>query len=98
MSAASASLSLDPERRASGGVAPEQRFGDSHALVKGLLARDEAAAVALFEEYAGLVERTIARILGPDTELSDAVQEAFLSALNSMPKLRDPQALPQWMR
>lgn len=74
------------------------RYGDSHDLVRGLLDGDEQAAVALFDEYAPLVERTILRITGSHGELSDVAQDAFMSALRTLPKLRDPQALPKWMQ
>lgn len=80
------------------GPRSEPRLDSPHGLVRGLLEGNERAAVQFFDQYSALVERTIARILGRDAELADAVQEAFLSALNSLPKLRDPQALPQWVR
>lgn len=71
--------------------------GDRHALVSALRRGDEGAAAALFHEYAPLVERTIARILGVDNDLPDAMQEVFLRALRSVHHLRDPQALTDWL-
>jgi RNA polymerase sigma-70 factor (ECF subfamily) len=70
---------------------------DDYALVAGIRRGDPAAAAALFEKYHGLVERTLVRLLGFDSELADAVQEAFIRALGSSRLLRDPQALPSWM-
>jgi RNA polymerase sigma-70 factor, ECF subfamily len=58
---------------------------------------DEGAAVAFFHEYESLVERTIARILRADADLADATQEAFMRALRSIHRLRDPQAMTEWM-
>jgi RNA polymerase sigma-70 factor (ECF subfamily) len=71
--------------------------GDRGALVAGLVAESEGAAVALFHEYGSLVERTIGRILGIDDELADVTQEVFLRALRSVHRIRDPQALTDWI-
>jgi RNA polymerase sigma-70 factor (ECF subfamily) len=71
--------------------------GDRSALVAALRRGDEGAAAALYHEYAPLVERTIARILGADDDLLDATQEVFLRALRSMHRVRDPQALTDWL-
>lgn len=71
--------------------------GDDHALLRALGRGDRGAAAALFDRYAALVERTMARILGADSELADAVQEAFLRMLHSVHAVRDPQALPEWV-
>jgi RNA polymerase sigma-70 factor (ECF subfamily) len=70
---------------------------DNYALIAGIRRGDPAAATALFEQYRGLVQRTLARILGLDSELADAIQETFIRALGSTRLLRDPQALPSWL-
>ena len=80
-----------------GPVAEARPFVDDYALVAGIRRGDPAAAAGLFEKYRGLVERTLVRLLGFDSELADAVQEAFIRALGSSRLLRDPQALPSWM-
>jgi RNA polymerase sigma-70 factor (ECF subfamily) len=71
--------------------------GDRAALVAGLVEGSEGAAVALFHEYASLVERTVGRVLGVDDELPDVVQEVFFRALRSVHRIRDPQALTDWL-
>lgn len=79
-------------------TAPEPRLVlDDYALVSGIRRGDPAAATAFFAQYRVLVERTLVRILGFDSELADAVQETFIRALASSQLLRDPQALPSWM-
>lgn len=70
---------------------------DDYALVAGIRRGEAAAATALFAQYRGLVERTLVRLLGFDSELADAVQEAFIRALGSTRLLRDPRALPSWL-
>ncbi len=77
--------------------APVSFAGDDHALLRALGRGDRGAAAALFDRYAPLVERTMARVLGADSELADAVQEAFLRMLHSVHGVRDPQALPEWV-
>ncbi|MGC4069471.1 MAG: RNA polymerase sigma factor [Polyangiaceae bacterium] len=71
--------------------------GNRAALVAGLVEGSEGAAVALFHEYASLVERTVGRVLGVDDELPDVVQEVFFRALRSVHRIRDPQALTDWL-
>jgi RNA polymerase sigma-70 factor (ECF subfamily) len=79
-----------------GRVAPAPTH-DDYALVAGIRRGDATAAAALFAQYRGLVERTLVRILGFDSELADAAQETFIRALGSTRLLRDPQALPGWL-
>ncbi len=71
--------------------------GDRRALVEALIRRDERAAAAFFDEYGALVERTIARILGADADLADATQDTFMRTLRSIHRLRDPQAMTEWV-
>lgn len=72
--------------------------GDRAVLVAGLRRGDEGAAAAFFHEYSSLVQRTLARILGADPDLPDAMQEVFLRALRSADHIREPQALTEWLR
>jgi len=84
--------------RESTGLIPEARpVNDDYALIAGIRRGDPAAATALFNQYRGLVQRTLVRILGFDSELADTVQETFIRALGSTRLLRDPQALPSWL-
>jgi len=72
-------------------------FPDEYALVDGIRRGQAAAATALFLRYRTLVERTLVRILGFDSEVPDAVQETFIRALDSTRLLREPRALPGWL-
>jgi len=71
--------------------------GDYHTWVEALVRGDEGAAVAFFHEYVSLVERKIVRILGADSDLADATQDVFVRALQSIHRLRDPQAMTEWV-
>ncbi len=71
--------------------------GDRAAWVRALARHDEGAAVAFFDEYVAVVERTISRILGTDADSADATQDAFIRCLQSVHRLKDPQAMTQWV-
>jgi len=83
----------DPSRRRS----QVEFVGDRAALVTALCRGDEGAAAALFHEYVPLVERIVGRVLGVDAELPDVTQDVFVRALSSVQRLRDPQALTDWL-
>lgn len=81
-------------------VPPPERsplLEDRAALVLALSTGDARAAAVFFREFEPLVERTIGRIIGFGDELPDATQEAFVRALRSVGRLRDPQALVDWV-
>ena len=69
-------------------------------LVEGLRAGDAWARAELFDRYAPLVERTLRRILGRElhTDLADVIHDCFVETLVSLGRLRDPKALPGWIR
>lgn len=72
--------------------------GDSDlALVLALRAGERHAGAALFDRYAPHVRRVLARVLGPDPELGDLLQDVFVAALGSLHTLEDPNALKPWL-
>ena len=86
-------LRLVPERAA-------EREHSNHELVEGLRGGDSWARDELFGRYAALVERTLRRILGRElhVDLADLIHDCFVEALDSLHRLRDPNALPGWTR
>lgn len=44
-----------------------------------------------------MVERTLARILGPGADLEDALQSAFASAIRAFPRFRGEAAVGTWL-
>ncbi|HET9960598.1 MAG TPA: sigma-70 family RNA polymerase sigma factor [Polyangiaceae bacterium] len=67
------------------------------ALVRALREREPHAGTALFDRYGMHVRRVLARVLGPDPELGDLLQDVFVSALSSIHTLEDPSALRAWL-
>lgn len=83
-----------PPIRARAGAAEPERPDD--AIGKGSLAKS-AEVDELFERYELHVRRVLVGMLGPDSELSDLVQDVFVSALGSIRGLRQPTALKRWL-
>jgi RNA polymerase sigma-70 factor, ECF subfamily len=71
--------------------------GDEVQLVRDLQARQPAASVHFYARFAQPVRGLIFRILGRDSELEDTVQEVFVRAIESIPRLRDASALRSWV-
>src|SRR5688572_25693095 len=64
------------------------------AMVEGLRRSDPAVTRRFFEMYSGRVERTLRRLLGPNSDMEDLVHDVFVDALEAIDKLREPAALP----
>jgi RNA polymerase sigma-70 factor, ECF subfamily len=67
------------------------------ALVAALRGGRADASTVLFDRYGDDVERVLYRIMGPDAEIKDLLQDVFVAALGSLDKLRDPDALRGWL-
>jgi RNA polymerase sigma-70 factor (ECF subfamily) len=68
------------------------------ALVAALRGGRLDARGALVDRYADELERLLFRVLGPDSEIPDLLQEVCVSALTSLDTLREPAALRAWLR
>jgi RNA polymerase sigma-70 factor, ECF subfamily len=66
-------------------------------LVDALRGHDLSAAGRLYDRYALNVRGMVHRMLGPDAELDDVVQDVFVAAITSIGKLRDPSMLKSWL-
>ncbi len=64
-----------------------------HAAARG----DERAAEAIWDRFSPLVRGMARRALGPQGEVSDLVQEAFLQLFRLIPDLRDPASLRSFL-
>ena len=71
--------------------------GDDQALLDGLQRGEPGATIALFDRYAPLVERVLARIVGTDPDLPDLVHEVFAGMLAGAAKVRKAAALKDWV-
>ena len=76
---------------------PTAQNGNEAELLRGLRDGESWAKLALYDRYARQVQRILLRVLGPDSELDDALHECFLQAYGSIGSVRDPSSLSGWM-
>ena len=71
--------------------------GDNAALVRAMRDGRANATTAFYDRHADAVHGLVFRLLGPDAELEDVVHDVFVRALESLARLRDPNALKGWL-
>lgn len=71
--------------------------GSDAAIVEGMRAGQASARAALFDRYGAHVQRVLARVMGPDPELADLLQDVFVRAFSAIASLEDPAALRGWL-
>jgi RNA polymerase sigma-70 factor, ECF subfamily len=67
------------------------------AVVASLRAGERAGGAALYDRHHAYVRRVLTRVLGPDADLHDLIQEVFVAAIDSIDRLVDPNALRPWL-
>jgi RNA polymerase sigma-70 factor (ECF subfamily) len=72
-------------------------FDSDAAIVAAVRAGQGAGGAALYDHHQGHVRRVLLRVLGPDADLCDLIQDVFLTAIASIEKLEDPDALRSWL-
>ena len=73
-------------------------FLDSDAaIVAAIRAGDGQGGAALYDRHHGYVRRVLLRVLGPDAELHDLIQDVFVAAIDSIERLSEPNALRSWL-
>jgi len=70
---------------------------DESALVAGCRQGDSASLDRFFRSYARVVERVIARVVGPTPDLEDLVQNTFISAMRGFARYRGEASLKTWI-
>ena len=76
---------------------PAPAPGEEWALVAGCRAGDQASLDCFFRTYVSYVERVIARLLGPSSDLQDLVQSTFIEAIQSFARFRGEASLKTWV-
>ena len=88
----------DANRAGMGNVIRPPAFQQTDSVLAEAAQRgDRAALSALLERHAQRVTRLLARIMGPDPELCDHVQDVFHLAVRDLHTLRDPAAFAPWL-
>jgi RNA polymerase sigma-70 factor, ECF subfamily len=68
-------------------------LGDDASLVRAMIEQHPAAARAVYRRFSTLVRTLVVRVLGPDMDVEDHVQDTFLRLFEHVSELRDPTAL-----
>jgi RNA polymerase sigma-70 factor (ECF subfamily) len=76
---------------------PPEDGGPSDAAIVDALKLRESEGEILFTRYRLHVRRVLLSALGADAELSDLVQDVFVSALASIDQLKEPTLLKRWL-
>lgn len=71
--------------------------GDDETLVKFLKSRHPGAMEALYDRYAGHVQRVLTRVMGFDRDLNDLIQDVFIEAFTHIESVKDGAALKAWL-
>lgn len=66
-------------------------------LVAAARSGERWACEALFRRHAPRVNRLAFRLLGRDADVDDVVQDAFVQALESLDRLKEPSAFGGWL-
>jgi RNA polymerase sigma-70 factor (ECF subfamily) len=66
-------------------------------IVAAVRAGEGAGAAALYDRHHAYVRRVLLRVLGPDAELHDLIQDVFVAAIDSIASLQEPNALRAWL-
>jgi RNA polymerase sigma-70 factor (ECF subfamily) len=66
-------------------------------LVRLVQRGDERARAELFRRYRGEVARIVLRALGPDADLEDVVQDAFIQIFRSIDRFRGDAKFSTWL-
>jgi RNA polymerase sigma-70 factor, ECF subfamily len=72
--------------------------GSDERLLEALQARRPGAWLAFYDRFAPYVLSVLRRVLGPDSELEDLVQEVFSRALEGVARVREADKLKPWLR
>jgi RNA polymerase sigma-70 factor, ECF subfamily len=66
-------------------------------IIGALSARTAAGGAALYDRYQRHVRRVLLRVLGPSSDLDDLVQDVFVTAINTIDRVVDPESLRPWL-
>lgn len=79
---------------ASGSPAADRIF---QKIIEGLNSRDRRAGLLLYDHFGTLINRMVGKMLGVDQDHDDVVQQVFVNILESIGKVKNPEALKTWI-
>jgi RNA polymerase sigma-70 factor (ECF subfamily) len=66
-------------------------------ILGALHARSASGGAALYDRYHRHVRRVLIRVLGPNGDLNDLVQDVFVTAINTIDRVVGPESLRPWV-
>jgi RNA polymerase sigma-70 factor (ECF subfamily) len=84
----------EPRRSA---ISPLPVLDSDAAVVAAIRAGEPAGGTALYDRHHTYVRRVLMRVLGPDADLHDLMQDVFVAAIDSIDRLLEPKALRGWL-
>ncbi|MBN2344519.1 MAG: RNA polymerase sigma factor [Deltaproteobacteria bacterium] len=66
-------------------------------IIEGIIGRSAVAGQALFEKYNPHISARVRRLMGPDAEWEDLVQQIFLALITAIADVREPKLLDRWV-
>ncbi|MCP4603685.1 MAG: sigma-70 family RNA polymerase sigma factor [Proteobacteria bacterium] len=78
-------------------IYPSRFRDDDRSLLEGLRSGEPSSQRALYDKYAGLCQKVLFHVLGPDEELEEALHEVFVQVYENVHKVQDSSRLRSWM-
>src|SRR5438105_266448 len=72
--------------------------GSDARLLEALKQNGAGAWLAFYDRYASYVLSVLRKVMGPDREIEDLLQEVFTRALEGIHRVHDAEALKAWLR
>lgn len=66
-------------------------------IVSGIIQNSSVAGQALFEKYHARISARVRRLMGPDSEWEDLIQQIFLTLIKAIHNVREPELLDRWI-
>ncbi len=71
---------------------------DNASLVAGLRAMEHWAAEEVYDRFSGFIHARVWKMLGADQDHDEVVHEVFINIVTSIRKLKEDDALVEWIR
>lgn len=71
--------------------------GSDAEILAALRGRLATGGAALFDRYHQHVRRILVRVLGAQSEINDLVQDVFVTAIDNIDRVADPESLRSWL-
>ena len=78
-------------------MTPDELAKDELSLIRAAANGEAAAFACLYDRYVKIVAKRLSHLLGPTSNVDDAVQETFIRAMNAMRQFRGERPFRHWL-